>query len=122
MRKILRARGQILVMVTIAVPVLILFAGLAIDFGIAYTDKTALSRAVDAAALEGMRNLSAGTTMAQRLAQDTYNLDVQALGTYSTSPAFSFAENTDAYGNESVTVNGTVYWNPIFLRFVQIGR
>ena len=112
------ARGQILVMVSIAVPVLILFAGLAIDFGVAYTDKTALSRAVDAAALEGMRNLSAGTTMAQRLAQDTYNLDVQALGTYSTTPAFSFAENTDAYGNESVTVNGTVYWNPIFLRFV----
>jgi Flp pilus assembly protein TadG len=105
-------------MVSIAVPVLILFAGLAIDFGVAYTDKTALSRAVDAAALEGMRNLSAGTTMAQRLAQDTYNLDVQALGTYSTSPAFNFAENTDAYGNESVTVNGTVYWNPIFLRFV----
>jgi Flp pilus assembly protein TadG len=112
------ARGQVLVMVSIAVPVLILFAGLAIDFGVAYTDKTALSRAVDAAALEGMRNLSAGTTMAQRLAQDTYNLDVQALGAYSTSPAFSFAENTDAYGNESVTVNGTVYWNPIFLRFV----
>jgi Flp pilus assembly protein TadG len=105
-------------LVSIAVPVLILFAGLAIDFGVAYTDKTALSRAVDAAALEGMRNLSAGTTMAQRLAQDTFNLDVQALGTYSTTPTFSFAENVDASGNESVTVDGTVYWQPIFLRFV----
>ncbi len=80
-------------MVTIAVPVLLLFAGLAIDFGVAYTDKTALSRAVDAAALEGMRNLSAGTTTAQQLANDTFNLDVQALGTYSTPPSFSFAKN-----------------------------
>ena len=112
------ARGQILVMVTIAVPVLILFAGLAIDFGIAYTDKAALSRAVDAAALEGMRNLAKGTTTAQRLAQDTFNVDVQALGSYSTAPSFSFNKNTDASGNQSVTVTGTVYWQPTFLRIV----
>jgi Flp pilus assembly protein TadG len=113
-----RARGQILVMVTIAVPVLILFAGLAIDFGVAYTDKTALSRAVDAAALEGMRNLSQGTSMAQQLAQDTFNVNVSALGSYSTTPSFSFAKNVDAYGNQSVTVNATVYWKPVFLGFV----
>jgi Flp pilus assembly protein TadG len=105
-------------MVTIAVPVLLLFAGLAIDFGVAYTDKTALSRAVDAAALEGMRSLSAGTATAQQLANDTFNLDVQALGTYSTPPSFSFAKNVDAFGNQSVTVTGTVYWQPIFLRLV----
>src|SRR5580700_1608489 len=113
-----RARGQILVMVTIAVPVLILFAGLAIDFGVAYTDKTALSRAVDAAALEGMRNLSQGTTIVQKLAQDTFNVNVSALGSYSTTPSFSFAKNVDVYGNQSVTVNATVYWNPVFLGFV----
>ena len=118
MKKRFRSRGQILVMVTIAVPVLILFAGLAIDFGIAYTDKTALSRAVDAAALEGMRNLSKGTSIAQRLANDTFNLNVQALGAYSTAPVFSFAKNVDASGNQSVTVTGTVYWQPIFLRIV----
>jgi Flp pilus assembly protein TadG len=113
-----RTRGQILVMVTIAVPVLILFAGLAIDFGIAYTDRMALSRAVDAAALEGMRNLSSGTTVASKLAQDTFNLNVQALGSYSTAPAFGFVKNVDASGNESVTITGTVYWQPIFLRLV----
>ena len=112
------ARGQTLVMVTIAVPVLILFAGLAIDFGVAYTDKTALSRAVDAAALEGMRNLSLGTSTAQKLAQDTFNVNVSALGSYSTTPSFSFAKNVDSYGNQSVTINATVYWNPIFLGFV----
>jgi Flp pilus assembly protein TadG len=111
-------RGQILVMVTIAIPVLILFAGMAIDFGVAYTDRMALSRAVDAAALEGMRNLSSGTTVAQKLAQDTFNLNVQALGSYTTSPAFSFVKNVDVSGNESVTITGTVYWQPIFLRLV----
>ena len=70
------------------------------------------------AALEGMRNLSAGTTTAQQLANDTFNLDVQALGTYSTPPSFSFAKNVDAFGNQSVTITGTVYWQPIFLRLV----
>ena len=105
-------------MLTIAIPVLILFAGMAIDFGIAYTDRMALSRAVDAAALEGMRNLSSGTTVAQKLAQDTFNLNVQALGSYTAAPSFSFAKNTDASGNQSVTIIGTVYWQPMFLRLV----
>jgi Flp pilus assembly protein TadG len=109
-------RGQILVMLAIAIVVLIIFAGLTIDFGIAYTDKTALSRAVDAAALEGMRNLSQGTTLAQKLATDTFNANVQALGSYSTSPTFAFVKNTDSSGNQSVTITGTVYWQPLFLR------
>jgi len=111
-------RGQILVMLAIAIPALILFAGLAIDFGIAYTDKTALSRAVDAAALEGMRNLSQGNTIATQLATDTFNVNVQALGTYATPPTFTFVQNVDAYGNQTVTITGTVYWQPIFLSMI----
>ncbi|HVN28553.1 MAG TPA: TadE/TadG family type IV pilus assembly protein [Candidatus Binataceae bacterium] len=110
-----RPRGQILVMVTIAIPVLILFAGLAIDFGIAYTDEMALSRAVDAAALEGMRNLSQGTSVARQLATDTFNVNVQALGNYTTPPTFSFTQATDGNGNQTVTITGTVYWQPILL-------
>lgn len=113
-----RERGQILVMTAISLVVLVLFAGLAIDFGIAYTDKTALSRAVDAAALEGMRNLSQGTAVAQKLATDTFNANVQALGKYSTPPVFSFVQNVDASGTRSVTITGTVYFQPQFLRLV----
>ena len=113
-----RKRGQILVMFAIAIAVIILFAGLAIDFGVAYTDKTALSRAVDAAALEGMRNLSQGSTIARQLATDTFNANVQALGTYAVAPTFSFVQNVDLYGNQSVTITGTVYWQPLFLRIV----
>jgi Flp pilus assembly protein TadG len=105
-------------MVTIAIPVLLLFAGLAIDFGIAYTDEMALSRAVDAAALEGMRNLSQGGTIAKQLATDTFNVNVQALGTYSIPPTFSFVQTTDTFGNQTVTITGTVYWQPILLSLV----
>jgi len=103
-------------MLTLAIVVLLIFAGLTIDFGIAYTHKTALSRAVDAAALEGMRNLSQGSTLAQKLATDTFNANVQALGSYTTAPTFAFVKNTDASGNQSVTITGTVYWQPLFLR------
>ena len=108
--------GQILIMLAIAISVLLIFAGLAIDFGIAYTHQTALSRAVDAAALEGMRNLSQGSTAAKQLANDTFTANVQALGAFATPPTFSFAQNTDSFGNETVTITGTIYWQPLFLR------
>jgi Flp pilus assembly protein TadG len=110
-----RTRGQIIIMITLVIPALILFAGLAIDFGVAYTDKSALSRAVDAAALEGMRNLSQGTTLAKQLASDTFNVNVQGLGTYATTPTFTFVENVDQYGNQTVTITGTAYWQPLLL-------
>jgi Flp pilus assembly protein TadG len=113
-----RTRGQVIVMITIAIPVLLLFAGLAIDFGIAYTDEMALSRAVDAAALEGMRNLSQGSSVAKQLATDTFNANVQALGTYTTPPTFSFTQSTDASGDQIVTITGTVYWQPILLSLI----
>src|SRR5271166_410908 len=110
-----RARGQIIIMITLVIPALILFAGLAIDFGVAYTDKSALSRAVDAAALEGMRNLSQGNTIAKQLATDTFNVNVQGLGTYAIPPTFTFVQNVDQYGNQTVTITGTAYWQPLFL-------
>ena len=109
-------RGQILVMLTIAISVLLIFAGLAIDFGIAYTHQTALSRAVDASALEGMRNLSQGTTIARQLANDTFTANVQALGSFTTPPTFAFVQGVDASGNTTVTITGTVFWQPLFLR------
>ena len=110
--------GQILVMLTVAIIVLILFAGLAIDFGIAYTLKSGLSRAVDAAALEGMRTLSQGNAVAQQVATDSFNANVQALGSTTIPPTLSFVQNTDASGNQSVTITGTVSWQPLFLKLV----
>ena len=46
-------RGQILILCAICLIVLLLFVGLAIDFGLAYVTKARLGKAVDAAALTG---------------------------------------------------------------------
>jgi Flp pilus assembly protein TadG len=105
-------------MLAVAIVVLVLFAGLAIDFSIAYTLKSGLSRAVDASALEGMRALSQGNTVAQQVATDSFNANVQALGSMTIPPTLSFVQNTDASGNQSVTITGTVSWQPLFLRLV----
>ena len=66
-------RGQILLIFAFLFPVLILFIGLGIDAGFAWIMKALLSRAVDAAALAGMRNIDLGTTQAQAIAQDAFN-------------------------------------------------
>lgn len=114
--------GQIFVMLAVAIVVLILFTGLAIDFSIAYTLKSGLSRAVDASALEGMRALSQGNTVAQQVATDSFNANVQALGSMTIPPTLSFVQNTDASGNQSVTITGTVSWQPLFLNSSRIAN
>jgi len=53
-------KGQIYVLFALFLPVLIVFVGLALDFGFAYVTKTTLSKAVDSAALAGMSNLNQG--------------------------------------------------------------
>jgi Putative Flp pilus-assembly TadE/G-like/von Willebrand factor type A domain len=54
--------GQMLLVFAFLLPVLLMFAGLAIDLGFAYVTKTTLSKAVDAAALDGMRNPQPGAS------------------------------------------------------------
>ena len=53
-------RGQIFALIAVLIGVLVLFVGLAIDFGQAYVTKTTLNKAVDAATLAAMRNLNSG--------------------------------------------------------------
>ena len=60
--------GQVLLLLAIVLPVLLLFAALAIDGGMAYIAKANLSKAVDAACLTGMKNLWQGETTAKSLA------------------------------------------------------
>ncbi|HUO04786.1 MAG TPA: VWA domain-containing protein [Candidatus Binataceae bacterium] len=110
--------GQILVMLALMIPVLIVFAGMAIDFGMIYVEQSALSRALDAAALEGMRNLYQGNSTAQSLAQTAYTLNMSSTSQFtnnSITPTFSFSVGTDSNGNKLVNVSGTVTVNPFFL-------
>ena len=66
--KLQRQRGQILVLVAIALSVLIGLVGLAIDSGLAYGVKAKLASAVDAASIAGARALAEGVDDAARIA------------------------------------------------------
>ena len=67
-----RKRGQMLLMFVLFMIVLFVFVGFGIDIGFAYITKAQLSKAVDAACLAGMRNLSQGTLTAQAVADSTF--------------------------------------------------
>ena len=66
--KLINRKGQVIIYVTLAVVVLILFVGLALDSGIGYIVKTKLNSAVDAAAIAAGRGLSEGSNDAERQA------------------------------------------------------
>ena len=72
-----KSRGQILALVSILIPIVIIFVGIAIDLGRAYVTKTTLSKAVDAAALAAMRNLNQGQTAATSDAKSAFTANYQ---------------------------------------------
>jgi Flp pilus assembly protein TadG len=109
--------GQALALFIIAVPVLLMFAGLAIDFGLAYVTKTTLSRAVDAAALAAMRNVNQGQAEAIAIGQSAFSANYQSTpGRDASPPAVSIVFTTDASNNTVVNVNATVAMNTFLLR------
>jgi Flp pilus assembly protein TadG len=80
-------RGQVLILCVICIVVLLLFVGLAIDFGMAYVAKAQLGKAADAASLAAARYSGLGQTQAQALAQSAFNMNygTSSLG-YSAAP------------------------------------
>src|SRR5271166_2790539 len=108
-------RGQILPMFVVLLPVLLLFVGLTLDFGMAYVTKSALSRAADAAALAGMRNLKLGQGEATTLATAAFNANYAAFGSTSTPPTVSVSFSTNASGNTVVNISATTVLNSLFL-------
>lgn len=108
-------QGQILIMLAVALPVLILFSGLAIDSGLLYVAKAKLSTSVDAACLTGMKNLSQGQATASILATHIFNAN---FGAGAPIPIVTFP--TDAYGDQQVNVAATAAVNTIFMRYVPV--
>ena len=104
-------RGQVLPMLALAMVVLILFTGLAIDFGYAFMTKAALSKAVDAAALAGMKNLSSGQTTAQTIAVNAFAANYGS----SVTPSIGFATSN---GNTVINVSATAAVNTFFIRLL----
>ena len=102
-----------MVIFALVLPILILFAGLAVDAGILYVTKAKLSTSVDAACLTGMKNLASGETNAAQLATDMFQAN---FGPNPPVPTVSFP--TDTYGNQQVKVTATAYVNTLFMRYL----
>lgn len=109
-------RGQMLVMFTFFLVVLILFVGLGIDLGFAYVTKAELSKAVDAAALAGISTLNQGTPTAAGAASATFAANYGRPGrdTGTVTPVVNFG--TDSANNIFITVDATARINTFFIR------
>jgi Flp pilus assembly protein TadG len=110
------SHGQILVTFAILLPILLMFVGLSLDFGLAYVTKASLSKAVDAAALQGMRNINQGTTTATKIARSAFNVNYgSGIGRNTNAPAVNVAFTTDANNNSVINVTATATINTFFL-------
>jgi len=99
-------------------PVVFLFVGLSIDFGIAYLAQANLAKSVDACCLAGMRNYYQGTAQAQAIAAAEFaaNYGQPSWGASPVSPSIVFS--TDANNNRFLTVNATATINTFFIRIL----
>ena len=106
-------RGQTILVFALVLPILILFAGLAIDAGILYVTKAKLQSSVDAACLTGMKNLQLGQPTAAVLATDMFNANY---GPNPPTPTITFP--TDSYGDQQVKVVATTSVNTLFMKYL----
>lgn len=117
--------GQIFVMLALFIPILLVFLGLSIDFGMAYITKTTLAKAVDAAALAAIKNLSATQTVAAEDGTAVFNANYQSIPGIGTPVVPTMANNgiawsTDSNGNTLVTVTATATINTFFLSVMDL--
>jgi Flp pilus assembly protein TadG len=114
-----RERGQIIPLFALMLVVLILMLGLAIDLGYAYLTKAALSKAVDAACLAGMRNLGQGTAYAKTVAQNAFTANYGVAPSRDTAaPTVNVTFSTDANNNTLLNVSATTTINTFFIRIL----
>ena len=111
------ARAQIFLLFALSLPVLIAFLGLGVDLGFAFVTRANLSKAVDAAALAAMRNISQGQAQATAIAQSAFNTNYgSGIGRDLSPPALKVAITADANNNTVINVSATTSINTLFLR------
>jgi Flp pilus assembly protein TadG len=116
-------KGQIYLFFAVLLPILFVFVGLGIDYGFAYVTKTTLSKAVDSAALAGMRNLNLGQTQATRIATSAFNTNYTSTpASNANPPALNISFTTNATANDVVSVTATATINTYFLGFLTGNR
>ncbi len=108
-------RGQVVVLLAISMTVVLLCLALAVDVGFAYVTKAKLSKAVDAACLTAMRNLSQGQATATTLAKNSFNANYGTSSLDSTPPSISVSFTTDGNGQTLVNINATATVKTFFL-------
>jgi Flp pilus assembly protein TadG len=106
-------RGQTIVIFALILPILILFAGLAIDVGLLYVTRAKLSTSVDAACLTGMKNLTLGQTTAGQLATNMFQAN---FGPNPPTPTVTFP--LDASNNQQVRVTATANVHTLFMQYL----
>jgi Flp pilus assembly protein TadG len=111
-------RGQVILLLAIYLTILLMFLGLTVDVGFAYVTRAKLSRAVDAACLEAMKNLAQGQALARTLAQNTFNANYPNSGLDANPPVLTVNFTTDAYGQTMVSVSATATMRTFFMRLV----
>lgn len=107
-------KGQILVMFALALPLLVLFTAMAVDMGLIYVTKAKLSKAVDAACLTGVKNLSQGQATANSLATDMFNAN---FGSNPPTPTFIWNMG-NATTPVSLQVKATATINTTFMKYL----
>ena len=112
-------RGQVLLLFALLLPLLILFVGFGIDFGFAYYTKAELSKAADAAALAGMRNLGRGQAEAQAMATSEFDMNFNTTSTlFVAPPTVTVGFSTDSNGDPTVTVTPQVAMKTFFIKLL----
>ena len=109
--------GQILLWFALVLPLLLLFVGLGIDFGLGFLTKTELAKASDAVSLAVMRNLGQGESTATSIGQSMFALNYNANSKLNASaPTLGIAYSTDSYGDPVVNVAASAKINTFFIR------
>jgi Flp pilus assembly protein TadG len=113
-----RSAGIVVVLMTIALPVLLAIVGLAVDSARAYGVKATLSAAVDAASLAAARAVSNGETAAIRAAEKFFTANYPAgyFDSTPSQPGVTFGYSAE--GDISINVAATAKMPTTFLRIV----
>lgn len=107
--------GQTLPLLALFLVVIILFVGLAIDFGFAYVTKARLSKAVDAASLSAARKLP---SQDQSVAQNAFKMNYASTGGADTIPVPTVTYLQDLNNHWQVNISATATINTFFIRIL----
>ena len=131
-----KQRGTVVVVVTIALPILLLIMGMALDFGHVFVNKTRLQNALDATALSAAiainKNIKNGTGPATAAGKTTFVQFIAGSGNNELSklkpddlvfeysktlnPWGTFNPATDSFAYVRVTSNGMLNVTPVLLQ------